>query len=73
VNLLPRISRLNGLGPLGISITWGAGGSTQDRSLDLAGLMQSEYGIDTLLHLTCTNIIQGRLDDALKVPPGKTW
>ena len=66
-NLLPRISRLNSLGPLGISITWGAGGSTQDRSLDLAGLTQSEYGIDTLLHLTCTNIVQERLDDALKV------
>ncbi|KAF9647343.1 MTHFR-domain-containing protein [Thelephora ganbajun] len=65
-NLLPRISRLNSLGPLGISITWGAGGSTQDRSLDLAGLTQSEYGIDTLLHLTCTNIVQERLDDALK-------
>ena len=66
-NLLPRISRLNSLGPLGISVTWGAGGSTQDRSLDLAGLTQSEYGIDTLLHLTCTNIVQERLDDALKV------
>ena len=66
-NLIPRISRLNSLGPLGISITWGAGGSTQDRSLDLAGLAQSEYGIDTLLHLTCTNIVQERLDDALKV------
>ncbi|KAF9792741.1 methylenetetrahydrofolate reductase-domain-containing protein [Thelephora terrestris] len=65
-NLLPRISRLNTLGPLGICITWGAGGSTQDRSLDLAGLTQSEYGIDTLLHLTCTNIVQERLDDALK-------
>ena len=35
--------------------------------MDLAGLTQSEYGIDTLLHLTCTNIVQERLDDALKV------
>lgn len=58
---------MNNLGPLGICVTWGAGGSTQDRSLDLAGLTQSEYGIDTLLHLTCTNIVQERLDDALKV------
>ena len=64
---------MNGLRPLGISITWGAGGSTQGRSLDLAGLTQSEYGIDTLLHLTCTNIVQGKLDEALEVFPGKKY
>ena len=53
-NLLARISRLTALDPLAISITWGAGGSTRDRSLDLAEFTQSEYGIDTVMHLTCT-------------------
>ncbi|KAF8333404.1 methylenetetrahydrofolate reductase-domain-containing protein [Amanita rubescens] len=66
-NLLPRISRLSDLNPLAISITWGAGGTTKDRTLDLAGLSQNDYGIDTILHLTCTNMEQGMVDAALKV------
>ncbi|TDL24992.1 MTHFR-domain-containing protein [Rickenella mellea] len=65
-NLLARISRLASLDPLAINVTWGAGGSTKDRSLDLAGIAQSEYGIDTVLHLTCTNMVQGSVDAALR-------
>ncbi|KAJ7632947.1 methylenetetrahydrofolate reductase-domain-containing protein [Roridomyces roridus] len=65
-NLIARISRLASLNPLAVSITWGAGGSTKDRSLDLAGVTQAEYGLDTILHLTCTNMEQGMVDDALK-------
>ncbi|KAH7889616.1 methylenetetrahydrofolate reductase-domain-containing protein [Phlebopus sp. FC_14] len=65
-NLISRISRLSALRPIAISVTWGAGGSTKDRSLDLAGLTQSEYGIDTILHLTCTNMVLGLVDDALR-------
>ncbi|KAF8844828.1 MTHFR-domain-containing protein [Paxillus ammoniavirescens] len=65
-NLISRISRLSTLHPIAISVTWGAGGSTKDRSLDLAGLTQSEYGIDTILHLTCTNMLPGMVDDVLR-------
>ena len=66
-NLLARISRLSNLGPLAVNITWGASGSTKDRSLALAGLCQQEYGLETALHLTCTNLEKGSIDDALKV------
>jgi methylenetetrahydrofolate reductase (NADPH) len=66
-NLITRIDRLSTLKPIAISITWGAGGSTKDRSLDLAGLTQTVYGIDTVLHLTCTNMMKGMVDDALRV------
>lgn len=66
-NLISRISRLSTLHPIAITVTWGAGGSTKDRSLDLAGFTQSEYGIDTILHLTCTNMLTGMVDDALRV------
>ncbi|GJE87071.1 methylenetetrahydrofolate reductase [Phanerochaete sordida] len=65
-NLLSRISRLAALGPLAVSITWGAGGSTRERSLELAGLTQQEYGLDTVMHLTCTNMEKGSIDEALK-------
>ena len=63
---MSRISRLSSLNPLAISITWGAGGSTKDRSLELAGLTQAE-GLSTILHLTCTNMEQGLVDDVLQV------
>lgn len=55
------------LDPIAVSVTWGAGGSTKDRTLDLAEFTQIEHGIDTLLHLTCTNMEQGLVDDALRV------
>lgn len=57
------------LDPIAVSVTWGAGGSTKERSLDLAEITQTEYGIDTVLHLTCTNMEQGLVDDALRVSP----
>ena len=47
-------------------VTWGAGGSTQERSLELAGASQG-MGLETCLHLTCTNLQEGVLDRTLKV------
>ncbi|KAH9484119.1 Methylenetetrahydrofolate reductase 2 [Psilocybe cubensis] len=63
-NLMSRISRLSSLNPLAISVTWGAGGSTKDRSLELAGLTQHS-DLDTILHLTCTNMEIGLIDQVL--------
>ncbi|RDX56378.1 MTHFR-domain-containing protein [Lentinus brumalis] len=65
-NLVARIARMIALHPLAVSVTWGAGGTTKDRTLDLAGLTQIEYGADTILHLTCTNMVQGTVDEALR-------
>lgn len=65
-NLLGRISRMLELHPIAISVTWGAGGTTRDRSLELARLAQSEYGAETILHLTCTNVQKGTIEDALR-------
>ncbi|KXN92244.1 Methylenetetrahydrofolate reductase 2 [Leucoagaricus sp. SymC.cos] len=65
-NLVARISRLAALKPLGVSVTWGAGGATRERSLELASLTQRDYGLETLLHLTCTNAEVGSVDVALK-------
>lgn len=64
-NLIPRIQRLSILNPLFINITWGAGGSTSERSLDLATFCQNELGLTVCLHLTCTNMNKEIIDDAL--------
>ena len=57
---------MTALDPTWLHVTWGAGGSTQERSLDLAGAAQG-LGVDTCLHLTCTNMEQEVLDMALEV------
>ncbi|ODV65541.1 methylenetetrahydrofolate reduct [Hyphopichia burtonii NRRL Y-1933] len=64
-NLLARLSRMLALNPLFITVTWGAGGSTSEKSLDLAATCQKELGLTTVLHLTCTNTNKEIIDDAL--------
>lgn len=72
-NLVDRIERMSSLNPTWLHVTWGAGGSTQERSLDLAGAAQA-MGLDTCLHVTCTNMEQTVLDAALAVrPPPKLF
>ncbi|KAG8973560.1 hypothetical protein FRC05_008628 [Tulasnella sp. 425] len=34
--------------------------------MDLAGMSQARFGVDTIMHLTCTNMEQGMVDDALR-------
>lgn len=57
-NLKTRIARMKQVvNPLFADITWGAGGSTSDLSMELAAYMQSEANVTANLHMTCTNII----------------
>jgi methylenetetrahydrofolate reductase (NADPH) len=54
------------LRPLFVNVTWGAGGSTSARSLELAEICQRQLGLTTCLHLTCTNMSKRIVDSALK-------
>lgn len=54
------------LRPLFVTVTWGAGGSTATKSLELAEICQRQLGLTTCLHLTCTNMDRGLIDDALE-------
>lgn len=64
-NLLARLNRMLAFNPLFVTVTWGAGGSTSEKSLDLAATCQNEIGITTVLHLTCTNTNKEVIDQAL--------
>jgi methylenetetrahydrofolate reductase (NADPH) len=69
LNLLDRIRRLSSdplRPPLAVSVTWGAGGGTSDRSLELAEEI-SKLGLEVILHLTCTNMPKEKVDQALSV------
>ena len=47
------VERLAGLNPLFASVTYGAGGSTHGDSLEIVTLLQKEYNLETMAHLTC--------------------
>ncbi|ODQ82303.1 hypothetical protein BABINDRAFT_70456 [Babjeviella inositovora NRRL Y-12698] len=53
------------LNPLFVTVTWGAGGSTSAKTLDLVAMCQRELGFTTCMHLTCTNTTRATIDDAL--------
>ena len=55
-----------GLRPLFVNVTWGAGGSTSTKSLELAEICQRQLGLTTCLHLTCTNMSRALVDEALQ-------
>lgn len=65
-NLLDRIERMRGLGPEFIDITWNAGGRTSDLSSEMVKTCQSLIGIETCMHLTCTNMPEEKVDIALR-------
>src|SRR5947209_10019416 len=53
------------LRPLFVTVTWGAGGSTAAKSLELAEICQRQLGLTTCMHLTCTNMSRALVDEAL--------
>ena len=68
-NLLARLERMvSTLSPSWIHITWSAGGTTSDKSIDLVKAVQA-LGVEVCLHLTCTNMERKKLDDTLAVRP----
>eukprot|EP00136_Aspergillus_niger_P003881 XP_001393897.2 methylenetetrahydrofolate reductase [Aspergillus niger CBS 513.88] len=66
-NLQARLERMaQALRPLFVTVTWGAGGSTAARSLELAEICQRQLQLTTCLHLTCTNMSRALVDEALE-------
>lgn len=66
-NLQARLERMSrALRPLFVTVTWGAGGSTAAKSLELAEICQRQLGLTTCMHLTCTNMNRALVDEALE-------
>lgn len=55
-----------GMGPEFIDITWNAGGVTSDLTAEIVTTAQSVYGLETMMHLTCTNMPKEKIDIALR-------
>ncbi|KAI0511985.1 hypothetical protein KFK09_012619 [Dendrobium nobile] len=64
-NLFERMDRMVAHNPTFCDITWGAGGSTADLTLEIANRMQNIISVETMMHLTCTNMPVEKIDHAL--------
>ncbi len=51
--LYRTIEELKPLGPSYVSVTYGAGGSTRAKTVELTGKIQTQIGINSMAHLTC--------------------
>jgi methylenetetrahydrofolate reductase (NADPH) len=65
-NLLEKtIPALKTLRPDFCSVTYGAGGSTRDKTLLIADRIQREHGLTALAHLTCVNHTREQVGELL--------
>lgn len=64
-NLYERLQRMVLMDPVWIDVTWGAGGSTSDLTLEICETAQNYCGLETMMHLTCTNMPREEIDNAL--------
>lgn len=65
-NLYDRIERMGKLGPEFVDITWNAGGRTSDMTTQLVKTVHAYFGLETCMHLTCTNMPRSKIDVALR-------
>jgi methylenetetrahydrofolate reductase (NADPH) len=60
------LESLRALEPDFVSVTYGSGGSTRDRTLKLTRWIKQELGIETMAHLTCVGASRGELHEILR-------
>ncbi|MCB9877980.1 MAG: methylenetetrahydrofolate reductase [NAD(P)H] [Planctomycetes bacterium] len=64
--LYETVERLRPCRPSFVSVTYGAGGSTRDRTLQLVARIQRDLGMTTMAHLTCVGSTRDEIRDTLK-------
>ncbi len=52
---------LRDLKPTYVSVTYGAGGSTRQRTLELVTRLRADYGLEAMAHVTCTGASRAEL------------
>jgi methylenetetrahydrofolate reductase (NADPH) len=61
-----RLPKLRDLNPDLITVTYGAFGTSRDRTLEIASLIKNELGVDAAHHLTCVGSTEADIDTLLK-------
>jgi methylenetetrahydrofolate reductase (NADPH) len=52
-NLYAALAELNTLEPSFVSVTYGAGGSTREKTIEIVKRIREEYGLEAMAHFTC--------------------
>lgn len=60
------IDALNDMKPDFISVTYGAGGSTKDTTVEIASFIKSKYNLSPLAHLTCLTSTKEEIEEILE-------
>ncbi len=60
-----NIGRLMKLSPSFVTVTYGAGGSTQERTFALVDYLQNKIGLTTVAHYTCVNATRDKIKSDL--------
>ena len=64
--LQATIGELRELRPTFVSVTWGAGGSTRDKTIDIVSNIKRDTGIEARAHLTCVGSSRDELAGILE-------
>jgi methylenetetrahydrofolate reductase (NADPH) len=54
-NLDRALGELKALEPHYVSVTYGAGGSTREKTIDIVSRIHERFGLEAMAHLTCVN------------------
>lgn len=62
-----NIGQLLKLSPSFVSVTYGAGGSTQDLTFDLVDYIQNKLGMTAMAHYTCINATKDKVENDFRL------
>ncbi|MCW2999479.1 MAG: metF [Solirubrobacterales bacterium] len=60
-NLYSALRELQGLKPAYVSVTYGAGGSTRSKTIEIVSHIKKTFGLEAMAHFTCVNATKDEL------------
>ena len=64
-NLYEALDALRALEPAFVSVTWGAGGSTREKTIEIVTNIRASHGLEAMAHFTCVGATVDDLRGAL--------
>jgi methylenetetrahydrofolate reductase (NADPH) len=64
-NLYEALEELRNLEPSFVSVTYGAGGSTRSKTIEIVKRIKAEYGLEAMAHFTCVGATEPQLRETL--------
>ncbi len=60
-NLYAALAELKTLEPSFVSVTYGAGGSTREKTIEIVKRIREQYGLEAMAHFTCVGATEAQL------------